>query len=211
MTRMTTRGQHMGGGAKRLAKCYRVNMATNADALGDRLAKNIKQLREARGMTQEQIAKLARVPRATWTNLESGAANPTVSVLDRAATALQVTLEELLSTPRAACEFFPFGSLQVRTQGQAEVRKLLPHPIPGMAIERIALPSGGRMTGIPHTPGTREYLTCESGEIVLMAAGERWHLHEGDVVAFRGDQRHSYSNEGKRAAIGYSVVVLARA
>ena len=66
------------------------------------------------------------------------------------------------------------------------------------------------MTGIPHTPGTREYLTCETGVIVLVAAGERFELTPGDVVAFRGDQRHSYSNPGKRAAVGYSVVSLAR-
>jgi quercetin dioxygenase-like cupin family protein len=65
------------------------------------------------------------------------------------------------------------------------------------------------MPGIPHTPGTREYLTCESGEIVLAAAGEKWHLHAGDVVAFRGDQRHSYSNPAAKVAVGYSVVVLA--
>jgi quercetin dioxygenase-like cupin family protein len=155
------------------------------------------------------MAKVAGIPRATWTNLESGDANPTVQVLRRVADALQVTIEELLSVPRAACEFFPFGTLPTRTQGQAAVRKLLPHPIVGMAIDRFELPPSGRMAGVPHTPGTREYLTCEAGEIVLTAAGEQWHLHPGDVVAFRGDQRHGYANPGKKAAVGYSVVVLA--
>jgi quercetin dioxygenase-like cupin family protein len=66
------------------------------------------------------------------------------------------------------------------------------------------------MTGIPHTPGTREYLACESGEIVLVASGEEYRLATGDVVAFRGDQRHSYLNPTSRPAIAYSVVVIAR-
>jgi quercetin dioxygenase-like cupin family protein len=66
------------------------------------------------------------------------------------------------------------------------------------------------MAGIPHTPGTREYLTCEAGEIVLVAAGETFHLTAGDLVAFRGDQRHSYANPIDRVAVGYSVVVLAK-
>lgn len=180
-----------------------------ADDLGERIARNVRQLREARGMTHAQMAKVAQVPRATWTNLESGAANPTVAVLRRAALALQVSIEELLSQPRAECEHFPLGSLPVRTQGQGRVRKLLPHAIPGMEIDRIELPPNGRMPGVPHTPGTREYLTCEAGEIDLVAAGERWHLRPGDVLAFRGDQRHSYSNPGTRTAVGYSVVVLA--
>ena len=178
--------------------------------LGRRIGRNVKQLREARELTQEQMAKVAGVPRATWTNLESGHANPTVSVLHRVAGALQVTTEELLSAPRAACEFFPLGTLPTRAQGQAQVRRLLPHAIPGMEMDRIELPPGGRMQGVPHTPGTREYLTCEAGEIVLVAAGERWHLRAGDVIAFRGDQRHSYANPGTvDVAVGYSVVVLA--
>ncbi len=181
-----------------------------ADDLGGRIARNVRQLREARGLTQEQMARLAGIPRATWTNLESGAANPTVSVLNGAATALQVTTEELLSTPRAACEFFPLGTLPTRSQGQGRVRNLLPHAIPGMVMDRIELPAGARMPGVPHTPGTREYLACETGEIILAAAGERWHLHAGDVVSFRGDQRHAYSNPGDRVAVGYSVVVLVR-
>jgi hypothetical protein len=33
-------------------------------------------------------------------------------------------------------------------------------------------------------------------------------LDPGDVVVFRGDQRHSYRNPGRGGAIGYSVVLL---
>ena len=180
-----------------------------SDDLGDRIARNVKQLRQARGLTQAQLAKIAGVPRATWTNLESGAANPTVAVLRRAANALQVSVEELLSVPRAECELFALGTLPTRQQGQATVRRLLPHAIPGMEMDRIELPAGGRMVGVPHTPGTREYLTCERGELVLTAAGEDWRLAAGDVIAFRGDQRHSYVNPGSHRTIAYSVVVLA--
>ena len=180
-----------------------------AEDLGDRIGRNLKQLREARGLTQEQMAKIAGLPRATWTNLESGTANPTVAVLLRAAGALQISLEELLAAPRAGGRLYPLKTLPTRTQGQGRVRKLLPDRVPGMEMDRIELPPGGRMPGVPHTPGTREYLACEAGEILLAAAGERWHLRAGDVIAFRGDQRHSYANPGTRPAIGYSVVVLA--
>ncbi|MFI5006004.1 MAG: helix-turn-helix transcriptional regulator, partial [Solirubrobacterales bacterium] len=42
-----------------------------------RLAENLRHLREARSLTQEQVARLAGIPRATWGHLETGAANPT--------------------------------------------------------------------------------------------------------------------------------------
>ncbi len=184
--------------------------AMDGEKIAAQLAKNVKQLREARGMTQHQMAKLAGVPRATWGHLESGDANPTLGVLHRAAMALQVSIEELISAPRAACSHYPKGTLPTRTPGQALVRKLLPDPIPGMEIDRIEVAPGGRMTGVPHTPGTREYLTCEAGEILLVVSGERFRLEPGDVAVFRGDQRHSYNNPGQRPAVGYSVVVLAR-
>jgi transcriptional regulator with XRE-family HTH domain len=178
------------------------------DLPGD-LSRNVKQLRQARGLTQEQMAKAAGLPRATWTHLESGAANPTLSVLHRVALALQVTLEELLSTPRASGRFYPRGALPIRKRGDATLRRLLPDPIPGMEADRLELPPHARLPGTPHTPGTHEYLTCETGELTLHVAGTTWKLAPGDVVAFRGDQRHSYENKTARTAIGYSVVVLA--
>src|SRR5512139_3330534 len=66
----------------------------------DHLADNIKALRETRGLSQQQMAKAAGIPRATWTHLESGAANPTLAVLIKVANALQVRLDELLAAPR---------------------------------------------------------------------------------------------------------------
>jgi transcriptional regulator with XRE-family HTH domain len=176
-----------------------------------RLARNIKQLREARGLTQEQMAALSRIPRATWGHLESGGGNPTLAVLDKVATALQVPLEELTAAPRSSGRLYPQESLPERKQGDGLVRKLLPDPIPGMLIDRMEIPGGGRIPGVPHMPGTREYLTCEAGAIRLAVAGEQWTLRPGDVVVFRGDQRHSYTNAGPRVAVGYSVVVLTRA
>src|SRR6267378_3831783 len=50
------------------------------DALAGHLAANVKQLRTARGFTQQQMARLSGLPRATWANLESGSANPTLAV-----------------------------------------------------------------------------------------------------------------------------------
>jgi len=173
------------------------------------LAANLKLLRDARGLTQQQMARLSGVPRATWANLESGGANPTLAVLQRVAAALQVSLEELLAAPRASSRFYPRGTLPSRVRCEVMVRQRLPDPIPGTEIGRMEFAPLARMTGVPHTPGTREYLTCDSGEIELVVAGEKWRLRPGDVVSFRGDQRHSYANPARVPAVGYSVVMLA--
>ena len=182
-----------------------------AENLSARLGANVRQLRETRGMTQQQMAKLAGVPRATWGHLETGTANPTLAVLDKVATALQVPLEELTSAPRSVGRLYSREALRARKQGDGTVRQLLPDPIPGMIIERMEIPPRGRVPGVPHMGGSREYFTCETGEVSLAVGGERWRVRAGDVLVFRGDQRHSYINAADKTAVGYSVVLLVRA
>jgi transcriptional regulator with XRE-family HTH domain len=174
-----------------------------------RLAAHLRRLREARGLSQQQAAKLAALPRPTWATLESGSANPTLAVLLRVAAALQVSIEELIGPPRETGKLYRAAALRVRRRGAVTVRDLLPEKIPGMEIERLELPRGAVLNGIPHTPGTREYLACERGCIELATEGQRFALKAGDVVVFRGDQRHSYRNAGADPATGYSVVVMA--
>lgn len=177
-------------------------------SLSGHLGANMRQLREARALSQAQMAKLAGIPRATWAHVESGAGNPTLQVLQKVAMALQVSLEELVSRPRASARLVKKAQLRRRSRGAVVIEALLPEPIPGMDLERMHFPRGARLTGVPHTPGTREYLTCERGRIELVASGERYVLDPGDVVVFRGDQRHSYLNVGDTEAVGYSVVML---
>jgi len=179
------------------------------ERISARLAANIRHLREARGQTQGQMAKLASIPRATWGHLETGSANPTLVVLDKVATALQVSIEELISAPRAVAKHYPKSALVERLRSDVRIRSLLPDKIAGMEIDRMELPALGQMVGVPHTPGTREYLTCELGEIVLTVAGESYSLSPGDVVVFRGDQKHAYRNPTRSKAVSYSIVVLA--
>ncbi len=71
----------------------------------------------------------------------------------------------------------------------------------------MELPRGASMTGTPHKPGTREYLTCERGSVQLTASGELYVLEPGDVVVFRGDQKHGYACLGEQDAVAYSVVI----
>jgi quercetin dioxygenase-like cupin family protein len=160
-------------------------------------------------MTQDQMARISKVPRPTWANLESGGSNPTLAVLVKVANALQVPVEELIGSPRAVVKLYKAEALPVTLRGRVKLRKLLPDVIAGLEIDRMEFPPGAYMAGVPHTPGTREYLTCESGAVQLSVGGEAWELAPGDVLVFRGDQKHGYRNPGTDTAVAYSVVALA--
>ena len=174
------------------------------------LASNIRKLREERGLTQHDMSKASGIPRATWASLESGAANPTLSVLSKVASALQVSIEELIGAPKTQVQFYKAGFGKEIKKGRGVLRPLIPEVIPGLEISRMTLEPGGSYPGAPHTPGTREYLSCESGKIELYLSGECWQLDSGDAIAFRGDQKHSYHNPDKRKpCVAQSVVCFA--
>ena len=176
------------------------------------LAANLRRLRQARNLSQQQMAALSGIPRPTWASLETGTANPTLTVLSKAAAALNVSIEELVGAPRSEVELIPAAEVHERKRQGVRLRPLVPAVLPGFEISRMEFEPGGRMVGVPHTTGTREYLTCERGAVTLIAAGQHHDLTEGDMLVFRGDQRHSYVNrDAGRTAIAMSVVCFAAA
>ena len=178
------------------------------DVSSSNLALNVRQLRSARQLSQAQLAKIAGIPRPTLAHLESGSANPTLSVLMRLASALQVLIEELVAPPRASAKHYSADELPQRQRGSVMIRKLLPDTMRSLDLERISIPVGAHFVGIPYTRGTRAYLCCERGEITLTVGGQEHVLAEGEVVVFRGDQRHGYHNSGVKEAVGIAVVTL---
>jgi len=61
------------------------------------LSKNVKKLREAKGLSQEKLARLADVANNTLIKMETGEnKNPTLETLKRVAKALEVSVDELI-------------------------------------------------------------------------------------------------------------------
>ncbi len=62
------------------------------------LANNIKKLREAKGLSQEKLARLADVANNTLIKMESGEnQNPTLDTLKKVAKALDVSVDDLIN------------------------------------------------------------------------------------------------------------------
>jgi transcriptional regulator with XRE-family HTH domain len=68
---------------------------------GALVARNIRRLRVANGLSQEVLAVDAEIDRTYVSRLERGLENPTVAVLERIAKALSANIEEMFKVPRA--------------------------------------------------------------------------------------------------------------
>ena len=62
-----------------------------------RLARNLRRLREAKGWSQEQFAFEANIHRTYVSDIERGARNPTITVVEKLALPFGVTAADLLA------------------------------------------------------------------------------------------------------------------
>jgi len=186
-------------------------MEFSYDLLSQNLSHNILELRKKRKLTQAALAKLSGIPRSTLASMECGMGNPSLQNLSKVCEALEISFEELLATPRSRTKLIRKEDVPMNRKGKGNVvvYKLLPDPLPGMAIDRMELEPGTRMGGVPHSSGTKEYLHCIEGEISVTVSGESFTVKSGDVLAFPGDAAHSYLNTGNKKAVGISVVIIA--
>lgn len=61
-----------------------------------RFAKNMKKLREAKGMSQGNIHRATGIDRAYISNLEAGKQNPTLETIGKLSEAMSVSSDQLL-------------------------------------------------------------------------------------------------------------------
>lgn len=75
---------------------------TQANAVLIRLGRRLRELRRAKGLTQEQLAAAAEISRTYAGALEAGMKGPSLAVLVRLAKALGVDIAELFLEPSKA-------------------------------------------------------------------------------------------------------------
>lgn len=171
-----------------------------AQAIGAR----VKQERQARRWTLDQLAAAAGVSRRMVVNVEQGAVNPSVGTLLRLGDALGVGLPALVEPPRRAV-------LEVTRQGAGPVLWRGDHGGRGVLVAAAHQPDvlelwdwtlgpGDVHPSEAHAPGTKELLQVHAGSVRVDVADQSVVLGPGDAVAFAGDAAHGYSNPGEEPA-----------
>ena len=175
------------------------------------IAAQILELRQKRALSQQQLARLAGIPRSTITVMESGSSNPSIITLQKIASALGCKLEELVTAPRSRIQHIPSQKvrLKVRSNAAIKIRDLLPDSLEHLEFDEVFLAAKSTMVGSPHTSGTKEYLVCTRGKLEVNLDGQKVLVEEGDVLAFPGSIKHSYRNVGTGEARFLSLVALA--
>lgn len=155
------------------------------DDISTRLAANLKTLREASQLSQKALAEQSGVPRPTIAHLESGQANPTLSVAIKVARALGIPLDDLVDPGEAPIRVL--SSKTLPTERSPRLRRVqLVQASSGRdgGAERVIFKLGGRIKLEPR--GAAEVLACEKGEFELVSGPLVVPLLAEQVAVIRG-------------------------
>jgi transcriptional regulator with XRE-family HTH domain len=180
------------------------------------LGKNLRRLRTRRGHSLERLAKLSGVSRAMLGQIETGKSTPTISLLWKVATALDVPFANLLAAQAmhgTAVLKREAAKVLSSSDGRFTSRALFPFENERrVEFYELRLAPNHREDAEAHAPGTKENLIVARGAVEISTARERSvTLAEGDAILFEADVPHSYRNLGSAEAILYLVMTYVEA
>jgi transcriptional regulator with XRE-family HTH domain len=175
------------------------------------LGKNLRRLRTRRGHSLERLAKLSGVSRAMLGQIETGKSTPTIGLLWKVATALDVPFANLLAAQAAhgtAVLKRDEAKVLSSSDGRFTSRALFPFDHERrVEFYQLRLAPHHRENAEAHAPGTKENLTVAQGAVEIVAGQDRpVTLAEGDAILFEADVSHSYRNLGPTEAVLYLVM-----
>lgn len=163
--------------------------------LRTRLARTLRREREAASLSVSELARRAGVSKATVSQLENGAGNPSVETLWALGVALGVPFAVLVDQQANAPTLIRADDLAgVPSSAAAYSATLLSASPPGARrdVYLIQADPGDPRLSDPHHPGTIEHVILVAGEARVGPAGEPVVLHPGDYLTYAGDAAHIF-------------------
>ena len=186
------------------------NISTNAPP---EVGAALQRLRLARGLTLEDLSRIAGVSKSMLSQIEREKANPTIAITWRLANALGVQIGELLSDVEKDVEAIKLvDAHETPTLPGAHagyvLRILGPMELAGKyEWYELTLSPGGELVSQPHDPGTTEHLTILHGSMELEVGTNKKKIKLGGTAHYAADLHHAIRNPGKAEAKALLVVI----
>lgn len=183
-----------------------------ADDVSRHVSRRVKALRQQRGWSLDVLSQLSGVSRSMLSQIEREVANPTLAVTCRIATALGLSVAELVEDTPVA------GGIDViraddrshifRSDEHCVIRTLSPlHLEKDVEFYEVVLRPGKSLRSAPHFEGTREFLTVEKGKVRVQSEEHVTELDRGDSAKYRADVPHEITNLARSESVVFLVVI----
>lgn len=175
-------------------------------------AERLRQLREANGLTLDQLANASGVSRAMISRIERGEASPTASLLARICAALGLSLSGFFAEQEQQISPLVRRAEQPtwKDPETGYVRRAISPPRVGSDVDivEVSLPGGARVSFPPHAAsnGMTQYVWLFEGRLDMMFGEEIHSLGPGDCLFMPVGGGHIFHNPATSPA-RYAVVL----
>ncbi|MGH3300025.1 MAG: helix-turn-helix domain-containing protein [Trebonia sp.] len=183
-----------------------------ADGVARMIAGRVRQGRNSRGWTLDQLAERSGVSRRMLVSIEQGLANPSIATLLLVSDALGIGLPALVDMDRTpGLRVTRAGAAPVLWRGELGGRAMLvagTEPPDVTELWDWTLGPGEAHSTEAHAAGTRELLLVLDGQVELTVGQHTEVLAAGDSASFPGDLPHGYANPGAAQAARFALTVF---
>lgn len=183
-----------------------------AASISDRIAAQVRALRNDQGMSLEALSERCGVSRSMISLIERGESSPTAIVLEKIASGLGVPFAVLFDDPAIAES--PLSRREDRTvwrdpQSGYVRRNISPANFPSIIhIVEVILPPGAKIAyeNAPGQNDVHQQIWVQQGRIELTLGETTYRLGEDDCLAMKLDERIVFANRTRKPA-RYIVVI----
>lgn len=165
------------------------------EELRTRISRTLRREREAAGFSVSELARRAKISKATVSQLESGAGNPSVETLWALGVALNVPFAVLVDQQTNAPTLIRADAhAGVPSAAAAYSATLLSASPPGARrdVYLIQGEPGDPRRSDPHHSGTTEHVILVSGQARVGPVADPVLLNPGDYLSYPGDAPHVF-------------------
>jgi len=173
----------------------------------DRIGKEIKDLRKARGITLAALSESTNLSQGYLSQVERGISSPSIKALHSISRALDVTISWFFMAAQESDgdlrDYVVRGTRRRKLSFVSGITDELLSPNLGRELEllRCTFEPGAESGDEPYTHQGEEAGLVISGELDLWIGERHVKLQEGDSFAFSSDTPHRYSNQSDEKCV----------
>jgi transcriptional regulator with XRE-family HTH domain len=172
----------------------------DAPDVGSRL----RNLRHERGLSLRALAELCELSPNTISLIERGATSPSVSTLQRLATALGTPITSFFAEePERSSVILTRANERIRSGSASVTLESLGYGLQDQTCDpfHVTLRAGATSGKQVMSHIGSELVYCLEGAVDYEVAGEHYHLKPGDSLLFRAELPHRWSNPNSKPAV----------
>ncbi|AGF57759.1 MULTISPECIES: helix-turn-helix domain-containing protein [Clostridium] len=174
------------------------------------IGNKLKDIRNKRNLSLEEVAKLTGVSKAMLGQIERGKSNPTVSTLWKIATGLKISFSLFIDENQEDLKVINQKDISpiIEDNDRMKLYPIFPFDAnKGFEIFTIELEPACNHISTPHNEGVEEYIIVTEGEIEIDINNKIFKLQKGNSIRFMANCPHSYKNINQGRSVFQNIIL----